>query len=439
MKHSIRIKIWRNQLFTIVIFGTLLILANFTILNVINEEFIYEQLEDAANERLELSNTDAYDEDYFLDDSSFIPHFAIFWNGKDTRYKVDNYTGTALEALKSDSIIESIASDINGYSNESIKGSVVSRAQTIYYLATPIDKHTTIVFFNTSKGVSFFSKEYLLIGLALLVVGFFTSAYLSKKITKPIKALEVFAEQISKRNFDAKPPETDTREIHELATSLDHMRSSLKSLDERDRKFLQSASHDLKTPVMIIKGYAQAMNEGIDISSDKSSSEVILEETTRLERRITQLLRLNTIDHTLEQQSSREPIRIDRLLRNLVNRFSVVDNELIWSLDDGAFEIIGSSDALMIAFENLLENQLRYAESYIKISITSGDRNKVVIENDGPHFREQNTQVLFDPYLKSEDGNFGLGLAIVKQVIESHGGTVEACNTDTGVKFTITL
>lgn len=438
MRHSIRLKIWRNQLFTIIIFGIMLIIANFTILNVINREFIYDQLEDAAKERLAIEEDDE-DTDFFLNDSNFVPHFAIFWRGNKANYKVDNYTETALDALKSETIIETIAADIGGFKDEEIKGSILSRSQNVYYYAVPVSKQTTLVFFNTAKGISIFRKEYLLIGLALLVVGFFTSSYLSKKITNPIKGLETFAEQIAKRDWEAQPPSTDTTEIYELSKSLDYMKNSLKTLDERDRNFLQSASHDLKTPVMIIKGYAQAMKDGVDISSQKSAADVILEETTRLERRITQLLRLNTIDHTLEQQSSREAIRVDRLLRSLVRRFSVVDKSLNWTIDEDSMEIIGNGDALLIAFENLLENQLRYAKNYVHISLSSGDINEILIENDGPPFEQEDTQVLFDPYLKSEDGNFGLGLAIVKQVIESHNGLVTASNTGTGVRFTITL
>ena len=217
------------------------------------------------------------------------------------------------------------------------------------------------------------------------------------------------------------------------------MKAALQELKVKDRKFLQSTSHDLKTPVMIIKGYAQAIKDGISVQSDDSVAEVLLAESQKLERRITQLLKFNTVGHTLEHEDQRDYIRIDRLLRSLVKRFEVVAPNLDWEIHLDPLEILGDGEALLIAFENLLENQLRYAKSRITIQCTTGSPNIIQIGNDGPFFETQEPDSLFDPYMKETEGNFGLGLAIVKQVITAHQGTVNASNEMLGVKFTITL
>ncbi|TCO68798.1 sensor histidine kinase [Marinisporobacter balticus] len=188
---------------------------------------------------------------------------------------------------------------------------------------------------------------------------------------------------------------------------------------------------------MIIKGYAQSILDGIDVDSEKSVAQVIKTESERLERRITQLLRLNTLSHALEYSENREIVRVDRLLKSLVSKFSVVRPELNWKLDLKELEVKVDPEVILIAFENIIENQLRYAESSIEILMDVNEKIEVKISNDGPPFELNDPMELFDSYKKDKEGKFGLGLAIVRQVIEVHGGTIIAYNTNKSVEFKI--
>lgn len=438
--NNIHFKIWRSQLITLLLFLLILIIADLTIVEAVKSEFIYDQLDEASGSRRHPD--DDKRERQSLNSSTWIPHFSIEWSGDKAKLNIDKTTDALYMNVTDDNVLNLIVEELDGYKEVAVTGKVTADTYTIQYLAYPIDGNIaedTMVYFEVSAPSKLFRASNLLILLSLVVISFFTSRYSANNISKPIKELEAFADEISKRNWSAKVPISKTEEIMHLSHSLDEMRTTLKSLEIRDRKFLQSASHDLKTPVMIIKGYAQALKDGININSKDDASEIIIAESDKLERRITQLLRLNTVDHTLEHTDNRELIRIDRLLKSLVNRFSVVKSDITWDMNLNTLEILGDANALLIAFENLIENQIRFAKSRIYIKCQPGDPNIIEIGNDGPHFVTDNTETLFDPYQKEMDGNFGLGLAIVRQVFTAHHGTVSAHNADNGIYFRVTL
>lgn len=435
---SISWKIWSLIARTILILVVLALFANITILKKSKDEFIFNQLKESAQAKRhrEQSFVRKVEEG----ESLWVAHFKIEKTQDSFNVNIDPFT-QALYVDKKEykkvipRIVERIAKKGTSEDEGIIKDNMVHH---YYYVDWNYSGESAMVFLTSTNENTEFPVEIFVVIAIFLIISFFASRVAAKRIAKPIQELEIFAEEISKRNWNAKVPETDPDEIGLLAQSLEKMRDSLKIAEERDRKFLQSTSHDLKTPVMIIKGYAQAMLDGISIDSEKSAAEVIKIESDRLERRITQLLRLNTLGHTLEYCENREIVRVDRILKNLVSKFSIVRPELNWKLNLKELEVNGDSEALLIAFENIIENQLRYAKNSISISIDS-NKLEIKISNDGPLFEANNPMELFDTYKKDKEGKFGLGLAIVKQVIESHEGTILAYNTENGVEFKISF
>jgi len=166
-------------------------------------------------------------------------------------------------------------------------------------------------------------------------------------------------------------------------------------------------------------------------------AEVIKTESDRLERKINQLLTLNVLGHSHDYYESKEFVRIDKILRNLVKKFGLIKPEISWKLNIAEIEIKGNPESLLIAFENIIENQIRYANSSINISMDINNKLEIKISNDGPKFETNNPIELFDAYTKDKNGKFGLGLAIASQVIQNHKGKIEAYNTEDGVEFKI--
>lgn len=437
---SINFKVWRIMTIVILLFFGTVLIVNVTIIQKIKSGFVFDQLKETSeiikNHQIKLG----------APNNSIGPpqmlNFKIRKNTQGYNILIDPFF-MRFSPKKNQDIrnFEKITSRL--IKNKNNTGILKDKKTlTFYYvdwennkLNKPFESATV---FLTSLPKNTDLEIELFFGICLLfLISFFTSRIISKKIADPVQELKLFAEEIAKRNWNVKVPKNDNDEIGLLTKALEEMRDSLKLYEERDRQFLQSTSHDLKTPVMIIKGYAQSIIDGITINSEQSGAEVIKIEAERLERKITQLLKLNTLSHSLEYNKSKEYIRLDRILKNLISKFKIIKPELNWVVDLKEIEIQGDAEAFLIAFENILENQLRFAKNSISIKMNENKKNEILISNDGPHFQVEDPNILFETYTKDISGKFGLGLSIVKQIIKSHNGTIEAYNTEKGVEFKI--
>lgn len=423
---SINWKIW------LAIVGTMLIVlicgffAHSTIFKEAKNELIFEQLK-------KLSQTKIKEE-------SILPSkFEIEKEGRKFTISIDlTINSIYVDEQEYNQIIDEIIRNITnkGFTKDEglIRGSDLDY---YYYIDWDKDNNSAVIFLTSTKRSTNIQTKTISFILGVLIIGLFSSKLVTMKIARPIQELKEFAEEISKRNWEVEAPETSHDEIGLLAESLEKMKNSLQKIEERERQFLQSTSHDLKTPVMIIKGYAQAMLDGVNINAELSMAEVIKTESDRLERKINQLLTLNILGHSHDYCESKEFVRVDKILKNLVKKFSLIKPEISWSVLLKEIEINGNPEALLIAFENIIENQIRYAASSINISMDINDKLEIKISNDGPKFETNDPMELFDVYTKDRNGKFGLGLAITNQVIQNHKGKIEAYNTEDGVEFKI--
>lgn len=438
--HSMNSRIWR-----MVIGILLLFLISITIINSVNlkkskEDFLFNQLKEAAQDKKRFQRSDK--------EITYINHFLITKSGDDYGILADSKTASRyMDKGNRSHILEAIGKKVI---EEKINGSYSLGKITLgnqlhyYYAEYGDDSEGIMVFIASTEVEPLISLSFIIAFMITLIISFIVTKIISNKIVKPIYDLETFAEDIANHKWDVTPPISDTAEIQELSDSLDHMREALKTRDDWEREFLQSSSHSLKTPVMVIKGYSQAMIDGLLVDSPESPAEVIRREAENLERRVSQLLKLYTYAHALENEGKQDSIRIDRLLNSLIRRFQIIKPNLRWDVNITPVEVEGNSEALLTAFENIIENQIRYAKSVISISIkkeTMYSISSIVIKiaNDGPHFNQEDPMCLFHRYKKDESGQWGLGLAIVKQIIEAHNGNVIADNTEEGVEFVVTL
>ncbi|QOR35044.1 HAMP domain-containing histidine kinase [Clostridium sp. 'deep sea'] len=430
---SISLKIWYEMAKIVGIIFILVFIMNILIAGKFNEGFVYERLNDVAK------NTENQ-QDYSLymqQEQQWVDLFSVKMENNNyfvTPHGLNRFS--LANRLTRKKAINIIAEKIS-LNNNDTQGKITKGFDSyFYYVVWNPTKTQADVYYTVLPNLVFSWKLILPLSF-LLIVSFFAVRLATTRLVRPIKELEKFANEISKRNWDVQVPKIESDEIGILTEALANMKESLRVAEERDRKFLQSVSHDLKTPVMIIKGYTQAVMDGVGVTSLDESLLVIKKESERLERRITQLLRLNTLDHSLRINDNKHIIRVDRLLKSLVAKFKVIRPELVWHLNLKSVEIMGDSEALLIAFENILDNQLRYAKSAVCIEINTKNNLIIKIANDGEKFSSDDPMELFDSYKKDKNGNFGLGLAIVKRVVEVHDANIKAHNTATGVEFII--
>ena len=278
----------------------------------------------------------------------------------------------------------------------------------------------------------------IIIAIVFIAIGFITAKVVANYIAKPLKELEEHTVRISHKDWKEPISIKSQDEIGRLAESMNRMQIELKRIDEEEKLFLQSISHDLKTPVMVIMSHAEAIVDGIYIGSVEDTAEIIKDEAISLEKKIKQLLYLNTLDYVLENNNENSDVNLHEVISHIIGRFEVVNSRIEWELDMDKLIVKGNADKVQVSIENILENGLRYAESKISVKLKfQGSFAVLDIYNDGPSIPSESIDHIFENLYKDKTGNFGIGLAITKKIIDFHKGEIKAVNRDKGVSFII--
>lgn len=286
--------------------------------------------------------------------------------------------------------------------------------------------------------------------LVLLVSMVFTGAVavvfgvlFAKTIAKPVLLLKKRAEKLSGRDFDSKVEIHTGDELEELADTMDKMADELKEYNIAQKKFLQNASHELKTPLMSIQGYAEGIKDGV-FEDEAKALDVIVEESTRLKVLVEELIFLSKLE-TMEDFYQFQIQNLSGVVSKSVekiNGLAMKNNITIREGCSGAVMPVRlDGDKLIQAFINILSNCLRYARNQITINMEKSDGFvNIVFNDDGEGFEPDEVQDIFERFYKGKKGNTGLGLPITKAIVEKHGGSIVARNGEnTGAEFIVKL
>lgn len=335
------------------------------------------------------------------------------------------------------SLMQSMGSLITNNNNQSLIETIQNQTYLIEisYLK---DQSFLISYqiFNETQNLN----QILMIGLLVILLSLPLSKVIANNIAKPLKLLEDYTKRIANKEWDEDIELKSDDEIGRLAEAMKEMKEALKLADEEERKFLQSISHDLKTPVMVIMSYAQAIIDGMYEDSAEESAAVIKNEAVRLEKKIKQVLYLNTLDYILDNEKEKEDVYLDKLLSYLIANFQAVKADLTWELDMKAKPavMLGNADRIRVSIENILENQLRYAKNTIQVSLKDSASYWIIeISNDGPLLSEKDLKQIFKSLYKGDKGNFGLGLSISHKIVRFYHGSIKVENRNGQVCFTI--
>jgi len=282
--------------------------------------------------------------------------------------------------------------------------------------------------------------------ICIIIVSIVVAKVISNTVTEPIRYLERKVRLIANKRWVDNIELDRKDEIGRLAHSIGKMQNNLEKLDKEEEFFLQSISHELKTPIMIIKNYCQALKEGIYIQGSKERTiEVIEEEIDALGHKIGKLLYISSLDYVLEKESEMTYVMMRPIIETSVERIFGSQKKIALKLKLVHCACYGIEEKLTVALENILENCVRYAHSYVLIAMEIIERDddkcwlEIRIVNDGNKISKEILEHLFDKFYKGNNGNFGLGLFITKRIIEFHKGTVGVENIEGEVIFNIRL
>lgn len=314
------------------------------------------------------------------------------------------------------------------------------------------------------------------VGAAILIVGIISAFVVSTYITRPIKQLSDIAERMSEMDFDARYEGSDKGEIGLLGKSMNNMSEKLehniaelkkanlelkKDIDKKEKleimrtDFLSNVSHELKTPIALIQGYAEGLKEGItdDPESMGFYCDVIMDEANKMNTMVKRLLTLNQIEFGNDEPDM-ERFNINELIASVVdanairagqkNMSIVFDNRneqnFVWADEYKTEEVL----------TNYISNALNHCDGKQAIEVRTsksedGATLTVTVYNSGRNIAEEDLERIWEKFYKTdkartrEYGGNGIGLSIVKAIMESMGQEYGVRNVSDGVEFWFTL
>ena len=209
---------------------------------------------------------------------------------------------------------------------------------------------------------------------------------------------------------------------------------------ERQQTFFQNASHELKTPLMAIQGYAEGIQAGV--MDTGSATEVILEESDRVTELVEELLDISKIDMGRQLLAFSE-MDIRELLYDSIRAVEPAAAGGIAIVPDFPEEpvMVSCDDTrLRRAVTNILSNGVRYARSELRLTCRADKRHVTIrIQDDGDGIAEEDIPHIFDRFYMGKSGKSGIGLALTKEIVHLHRGTIRAYNGETGAVFEISI
>lgn len=282
---------------------------------------------------------------------------------------------------------------------------------------------------DTGILMSYTGGLLMVITLGLLTVSAVLVWITAGKIARPLRALCRQAHGIGSGTFCPIEEHYPILEIEELKNSFNDMGRRLEESREENTRFFQNVSHDLRTPLVAITGYAQGIQCGVMKDTERAAG-IILSESLRMTELVESILTLSKLDnHNLVM--NRVEVRLEEFLEEQVEvlRGAAGKKELMLHIPGEPVTAQIDPSLLARVFQNIIANCIRYAKGCIWVTLKAEEGEAVIlVEDDGCGFDPEELPHVFDRFYKGKEGNFGIGLSVVRSVTEYMGGTVEVKN-----------
>ncbi len=344
-----------------------------------------------------------------------------------------------------------------------MQGKLVSTTgQTFIYSAYPLNKLTsqqtaqlnTLILAIPRTGaiavIAGLLSPFLLAGLITLILSLIIAIFLARSIYRPINRVKVAAEKLTQEQYDQEISLAGPKEVKELAASFNRMVGQIKRSQQQLRYFVADVSHQLKSPLTSIHGFAQALLDGTasDDAARQKAATIISEESKRMKRQVDELLELARMQAG-QLKIEHEQVNVDELLEHCREVFEVQAEEKRVTVKieaESPMPILGDFDRLEQAFSNILDNAIKNSPSDDEVKIIcrtpKTDSIEVRIIDNGPGIPPEQLPHLFERFYQAGGmrTGFGLGLAIAKEIFLAHGGTIEVrSEPGEGAEFIVRL
>ena len=325
---------------------------------------------------------------------------------------------------------------------------------------------------SIKESVAISNRFFLYIGVGVVLIGAVVIWLYSNKITRPITELSEVSRKMANLDFDAKYEGDGNNEIGVLGQNLNHMSKTLlqsmtelktannelqkdiekkNEIDTMRREFLSNVSHELKTPIALIQGYAEGLQDNITDEKEKDFyCEVIVDEANKMNGMVQKLLTLNQIEFGQEQV---EMVRFDiaALISGILQSTAILvqakNAEVIFRPKEPIY-VWGDEFRVEEVITNYFSNALHHVKGDNKIEIRCEEKEGLVytsVFNSGDPIPQEDIDKIWTKFYKvdkartREYGGNGIGLSIVKAIMESMNQQIGVRNYENGVEFWFTL
>ena len=432
----------KNSLF----FRTLLAISIFVVLALLFLYFFQIQFLDYYYEKHQIDtitkigrgvkNKDIDDVDRYLEESSYSNNICIkyYIDGNEFSYNTKKI-GCVLDF--DDNFIDGYIKDIKDNDLDYIKLLGKDDIKSILYLVELNDNDYVLLnsnLENLNVATNLLKDQIVYIVLSFCSFGIVFSVFLSKTITNPILKIINSAKELEKGNFDVKFDGGNVAELCELADILTVSAVEMKNIDELRKDLIANVSHDLKTPLTMIKAYAEKVR---DLSyKDKEKREkdlnVIIEESERLNGLVNDLLDLSKLESGFSKMQLEEYNLLDQI-NDVLKRYEILEEEknyhIVLDLPKEPVIIKADRNRMDQVFYNLINNAIEHIgnDNTVYISIRTRPHHYTIsIKNTGKGISKEEIPLVWNRYYtkkKNHKRNIvgtGLGLSIVKTILECH-------------------
>lgn len=276
-------------------------------------------------------------------------------------------------------------------------------------------------------------SQVVYITIIVIVLACFISYFLSQKITNPITKITKKAKELGEGNYNIHFDRSDVLEIDELANTLNHVGRDLSRIDELRRDLMANVSHDLKTPLTMIRAYAECVRDISYKDKEKMDKDlnVIIEETERLNILVNDILDLSKMQASADK-INKEKFDLCELIKEVMQRYDILktteDYHFIMELPQTVI-VEADRNKMMQVIYNLINNAINYTGNnkkvFIRVKVTKKEYI-VEIEDTGNGIKKEEIPYIWDKYYKNDKKHqrnvvsTGIGLSIVKEILQQH-------------------
>lgn len=272
--------------------------------------------------------------------------------------------------------------------------------------------------------------QLICITLVMIVMGVLLAVYISRRLAEPLVSINENAKRLAEGDYDIHFEATGGKEVEELAQTLNYAAVELSKVESLRRELLANVSHDLRTPLTMIRGYGEVVRD-LPGENNPENIQIIIDETSRLTDLVNDLLDLSNLESGSVTAVNRR-FNLTKSIREIIKRYDkLVDYHFSFSNDRDVFVVADELKISQVIY-NLINNAINYSKDDKRIEISqtvSGDNVKISISDHGIGIPADKLKDIWDRYYKVDKQHTraqigtGIGLSIVKRILDMHSGS----------------